>query len=162
MAEYPLVFTFSDTVSGNGFLARVTLNGRALMVREDDKWWMLGVRPAALAACAETPGDAHIEFRKTFTAVLFDSAALVGGFDAFRAEVERLYNERDEEEERRWNEASSAINQGRVKPEPPFTNLKREAPDTRPMAISVERLDQRQVFTVSDNVLDDVALSAAA
>jgi hypothetical protein len=47
-------------------------------------------------------------------------------------------------------------------PEPPFTALKREAPDVRPVAISIERLDQQHVFTASDNVLETYALSAAA
>ena len=162
MTEYPLVFTFSDSVSGNGFLAKVTLNGRALMVHEDETWWMLGVRPSAFAASAETPAGAHIEFRKTFTAVLFDSATIAYDFEAFKAEVERFYNERDEEQERRWQAASDAMIQGLATPEPPFTSLKRESPDARPLTICVERLDQRHVFAPSENVLDTFALSAAA
>ena len=53
MASYPVMFTLRDTVSGNGFLAGITLTGRALMKREDDeKWWIYGVRPAAIARVA--------------------------------------------------------------------------------------------------------------
>ncbi len=49
MPDYPVMFTVRDTVSGNGFLAGITLTGRALMTREaDGKWWVYGVRPVPL------------------------------------------------------------------------------------------------------------------
>jgi hypothetical protein len=162
MAEYPLVFTFQDAVSGNGFLAGVTVSGQALIAKEDDQWWMLGVRPAALASKGETPPAAYIEFRKSFTAVLFDAASQAATFEDFKAEVERFFYERDEAEERRWQAAGDAIREGRVTPEPPFSELKRESPSERPTALSVERLDKQLTFTASDNVLDSYALSTAA
>jgi len=164
MAEYPLVFTFSDKVSGNGFLAGVTVSGRALVVKEDGQWWMLGVRPSAIAAHGETPAGAYIEFRKAFTAVLFDSAALTPTFEAFKASVEQFFNDRDMVEEKRWQDAGEAIRSGEVTPEPPFSELKRESPEGRPAMISVERLDvlEPKVFSANDNVLDSYALSTAA
>ncbi len=45
--HHPMMFIFRDTISGNGFLAGITLSGRALMMEEDGKWWMYGVRPGA-------------------------------------------------------------------------------------------------------------------
>jgi len=162
MSEYPLVFTVHDAIAGNGFLAGVTMSGRGLMVKEDDLWWMHGVRPAAITAKGETPAGAYLEFRSALTAALVDAAVEAANFEGFKAEVERFFYERDEAEERRWHEAGDAIRQGRVVPEPPFTALKREAPDVRPVVISIERLDQQRVFTASDNVLETYALSAAA
>ena len=162
MPEYPLVFTFSDKVSGNGFLANVTINGRALVVKEGELWWMVGVRPAAIAEKGDSPGGAYVDFRRAFTAVLYDAAAVAVGFDAFKAEVERFFYERDETEEQRWNAAGEAIRSGAVTPEPPFAALPREAPQARPVAISVDRIDGQQSFTANDNVLDSYALSAAA
>ena len=162
MPEYPLVFTFTDKVAGNGFLANVAINGRALMAKEDAFWWMLGVRPAALAEKGESPGGAYVDFRRAFTATLFDAASMADGFDSFKAEVERFFYERDETEEQRWNAAGEAIRSGAVTPEPPFASLPREVPQARPVTISVERLDNQQTFTANDNVLDSYALSAAA
>lgn len=162
MPEYPLVFTFKDVVAGNGFLAGVVINGRALMTQEDERWWMLGVRPAALAAPGDTPPAAHLEFRNAYRAVLFDMAARVSGYEAFRAEVESFFNEQDEREEKRWGDAGEAIQKQKVTVEAPFDGLKREPPAARPVSVHVERLDKTQHFTPNQNVLDSYALGAAA
>lgn len=166
MAEYPIVFTFKDTVSGNGFLAGVTINGRALMTREDDKWWTFGVRPAAIAASADggvDPFAAYVAFRNAFSAALYDAAFSADSYEQFKAEVERFFYERDESEEARWEAAGAAIRNGAVTPEPPFDQLKRESPTARPTSLSIERLDKpQQTFKPSDNVLDSYALGTAA
>jgi hypothetical protein len=163
MADYPIVFTFNDAVAGNGFLAGVTLSGRAVLTKENGSWWAYGVRPAALAASGETALGAYLEFRKSFTAVLFDTASFSGTFEAFKAEVERFFHERDEAEEQRWQTAGDAIRNGLVELEPPFDKMPRVAPDVRPVSISVERLDRPEaVFTASDNVLENHALATAA
>ncbi len=164
MSEYPLVFTVRDAIAGNGFLAGVTLSGRGLMVKErDDIWWMYGVRPAAIAARGETPAGAYLDFRTTLFATLVDAATEAVCFEGFKAEVERFFYERDQSEEQRWQAAGDAIRRGEVVPEAPyFTGLKREAPDARPVTISVERLDTQHVFTASDNVLETYALIPAA
>ena len=162
MAEYPVIFTISDVVSGNGFLAGVSINGRALIAHEDEAWWTLGVRPAAIAESDETPFGSYSKFRVAFKAYLIDTAAFAPTFESFKAEVERFFYERDEVEEQRWHDAGQAIRQGKVEIEAPFTDLKRE-PEPRPVGISVERLDkQAQVFTPADNVLDSFALAPAA
>lgn len=165
MADYPVVFTISDVVSGNGFLAGVSISGRALIVKEtDEAWWTLGVRPAAIAETADAPIAAYGKFREALKAYLIDTACTAENFESFKAEVERFFYERDEAEEQRWHDAGVAIRQGKVLLEAPFDNIKRE-PEPRPVGISVERLDKpAQVFTPADNALDTVAvvLSAAA
>ena len=52
--EHPIMLTLRDVISGDGFLAGITLSGRALMRQEDGAWWMYGVRPAAIAEYGET------------------------------------------------------------------------------------------------------------
>jgi hypothetical protein len=44
MTNCPVMFTFQDTVSGNGFLSGIEIHGRAIMTREDDGKWC-GVVP---------------------------------------------------------------------------------------------------------------------
>ena len=162
MAEYPLVFTYQDAVSGNGFLAGVEISGRGLAAEEDGKWWVYGVRPAALAASGETFEGAYLAFRNTYRAVLFDAAAQATGFDAFKAEVERFFNERDQAEEDRWAAAGKAIQDKKVAVQAPLDSLKREPPDARPVSVKVARLDKPQQFTPAQNVLDSFAIGAAA
>src|SRR5258708_4700165 len=92
LAHHPLMFTLRDVISGTGFLAGVTLSGRALMVQEDGKWWMHGVRPAAIAESGETPPDASHRFRTRYREVLFDIASEQETFEGFRQEVERFFS----------------------------------------------------------------------
>lgn len=164
MNHYPLMFTFRDVVSGDGFLAGVTVSGRALMVHEDGKWWAYGVRPAALAESGNTPQEAFASFRNRYRLVLFDIAAEAPNFLAFNQDVDQFYYEKDEDEENRWETAFAAIRTGQVAPEPPFDTLPKEAPETRPTHISVERLDNKSAGRIkpSDNVTDYFAVPMAS
>jgi hypothetical protein len=149
------MFTFRDAVSGNGFLAGITLSGRALMVREDDAWWMYGVRPGAIAETGQTPQETFMRFRNAYKTVLFDIAEESGDFEAFKKEVERFYYEPDDEEEHRWMEAFLDLRSGRVEPEAPFSSLPKESPETRPSQIAVECLTADGTrFTPTDNIPD--------
>lgn len=159
-AQYPVVFTITEVVSGNGFLAGVSINGRALIAHEDGAWWTLGVCPAAIAEMDQTPLESYCRFRETFKGYLVDTASSVRDFEAFKAEVDRFFYERDEVEEQRWHAAGEAIREGKVEVEAPFDGLKRE-PDPRPVGISVERFDTPEAkFTPASNVnaIDRLAL----
>jgi len=159
---YPLLFTFRDVVSGNGFLSGITLSGRMLMFKEDDgKWWAYGVRPAAIAASGEIPQEAHFNFKNRYKEVLYDFAQEAASFESFRNQVENFYYEPDEEEERIWEAAVQAIRSGTLVPEEPFSNLPKQAPETRPSSISVQRLDQAITrYAATDNVPDLFATAA--
>jgi len=164
MTDYPVMFTVRDTVSGNGFLAGVTLTGRAIMCLEDGKWWVYGVRPAAIAESGETPQEAFLRFRNSYKNVLFDFASCAEKYENFREAVEVFYHQLDQEEEDRWVSAFHALRKGVVKPEPPFfSELPKENPDTRPTQIAVERLDKPEArYTATDNVTDNLLMAKAA
>jgi len=163
MANYPLMFTFRDAVSGNGFLAGITLSGRALMVEEEDgSWWMYGVRPAGIAEAGATPQEAYFRFRNRYKSVLFDIAEETRDFEAFRKLVEGFYSEPDHDEEKRWEDAFRALRSGIVVPERPFSDLPRESPESRPSQIAITRLDEIRRFQASDNVSDTFVMAAAA
>jgi len=162
MAEgnhHPLMFVFRDVISGRGFLAGITLSGRALMVEEDGKWWIYGVRPGAIAECGDGMSDAFARFRTAYKEVLFDVAGEYDTFDGFKQEVERFFYEPDVEEEQRWEDALTTIRKSSMNPPAPFAALPRVAPETRPTQISVERLDsENRRFMPSDNVSDTYLL----
>lgn len=163
--HYPLMFTFRDAVSGEGFLAGVTITGRALMVPEEDgSWWLYGVRPGAIAEGGKAPEEAYLKFRNTYKAALFDAAAESPTYDAFRRQVEAFFYQPDNQEETRWETAFRAMREGRSPAEGPLSSLPRQDPQTRPAQISVTRLDcvGEQRYVPSDNVPDTYSLAEAA
>src|SRR5437773_2171380 len=97
--HYPLLFTFRDVISGDGFLAGITLSGRALMELEQDRWCIYGVRPGAIAESGITPQEAFLRFRNRYKEVLFDIAEEYRAFDKFKEEVEQFFYQPDQEEE---------------------------------------------------------------
>lgn len=160
------MLTLRDAISGDGFLAGITLSGRALMRKEDDdKWWMYGVRPAGIAASGSTIEETFSHFRNRYKEILFDIAQESESFDAFKNEVERFYYEADQdnEDERMWEKALHAIRTGNLTPPEPFASLPREAPESKPSQITIERLDREgKRFMPSDNVTDTYSLPQAA
>ena len=141
---YPLMFTFRDTIYGNGYLAKVTLSGRALTVRDDGEWWMYGVCPSGMAANGETPQSAFSLFRERYEQVLFDFALDADGFSDFRTHVNKFFHEnpRDLEDVARWETSFRLIREGQVEPEAPFSTLPHEKPENRPPKVEVARMDQ--------------------
>jgi hypothetical protein len=165
MTNYPVMFTFKDVVSGNGFLSGVTMSGRALMCKESDgNWWVYGVHPGGMAQFGPSAMEAFSKFRASYTTVLFDIAEEASNFDAFKTEVELFYNECGEGEEARWDAAAKAFRDGTIVPEEPFSKLPRHAPESRPCGVMLERLDQIESnrFSSKQNVADTFELPVAA
>jgi hypothetical protein len=151
------MITLRDAISGDGFLAGITLSGRALMREDDGQWWMYGVRPAGLAASGHSVEDAFLRFRNAYKEALFDIAQEHANFDDFKKEVERFFfeDDADDEDARVWESALTAIRAGKLEPPEPFAKLPRESPESKPSQITVERLDAvGKRFTPSDNVTD--------
>jgi len=162
LTSYPLIFSFRDAVAGEGFLACVTISGRARMVKEDGKWWVYGVAPGALAENGSEPLAAHAAFRDAYRKVLYDLAADAETFEGFKELVEGFCRP-DDAEQALWFEAAEAIRSGKVTPEPPFSELPRVNADARKCTVMVERLDQPQrIFSTKDNELDEYAITVAA
>jgi hypothetical protein len=165
MKSCSLIFGFRDAVSGPGFLAGVAVEGRALMVQEGDgEWWMYGVQPGGLAAKGAGPAEAHAAFRDAYKKVLFDIAAFVPDYNAFRSEVDYFYADTDDEDAARWLDVARAIRAGDVAPDAPFfSDLPRKSAEELCCRVTVERLDapQRQ-FNPADNVVDTAVVAEAA
>lgn len=104
----PLFFRYRDVVFGRGFAATVETTGRAICVREGDEYVMAGVEPGGLASVGATAELAGVEFRKTFTTVLFDLADDAPDFQAFAAAVEQFVHETSPATLAEWDEAVAA------------------------------------------------------
>jgi len=153
MTRYPLLFGFRDLVAGNGFVAVVALNGRALLVDEGDGFWMYGVNPGALAGGGQGPGEAQYEFRSVYRSVLFDFAREVESFEDFRQKVEQFFHQTNEANVSEWEEAVAQVRSGQVQAD----WLPRRAAESR-FGVDVVLLEHPEP---SANQLDAVELAAA-
>jgi predicted RNase H-like HicB family nuclease len=127
--------------------------------QEDGKWWMYGVRPAAIAASGDNIDEAFRQFRAAYWEILADMAQENSTFDEFDNKVKRFFNESDadDEDERLWEAALGAIRGGSCEPPAPFSKLPRRSPEQQPSFIRVERVDaeaQDIRLTPSENVPD--------
>jgi len=102
MATYPLVFGFHDVVGGSGFWAEVRIDGRAIMVEEDDGTWFYGVEPGGLAGHGATAQEAHEDFRAGYRSVLADIVEEAEDFRAFRARVTDFLSTVNRPNEAEW------------------------------------------------------------
>jgi hypothetical protein len=114
--QYPLLFTYRDTLFGKGFLVEVqATNGRALCVREsDDDYWVYGINPGGMAAHGADPDAAHQSFRRTFSHILVDLANSSASFDEFQASVHRFFEDTNEGYEVDWRNAIQGVQRGDV------------------------------------------------
>lgn len=109
-AELPFIFTYRDFVYGStGLVTEVNARGRVLAVQEDEGWWMYGVNPGDISACGKTLADAHTQFRKAFTAILYDIADDVVGFEAFSTHVKSFFNQVNKPVSVAWQEAVAVV-----------------------------------------------------
>ena len=159
LSEHPIMITLQDSISGDGFLARITMSGRALMREEGGRWWMYGVRPAGIAASGKNIDEAFLRFRKSYKEILFDIAQESATFDDFRYEVTRFFeeNDADNEDERTWEACLAAIRGATSIPPEPFADLPRRSPESSPSFVRVERVDEQakdKRLMPSDNVPD--------
>lgn len=159
------MLTLQDSISGNGFLARITMSGRTLMRLEDGEWWMYGVQPAAIAASGENIDEAFRNFRASYKQILMDIAQESRTFKDFETQVIKFFeeNDADNEDERSWEEALGTIRGvGGCEPPAPFSKLLRQSPEKNPSFIKVERVDAEAKdvrLTPSENVQDVYAYS---
>ncbi len=105
MTRCPLVFDQRELVEGDGFVARVSLSGRALLTQEGGEVWVEGVNPGGFAASGKSPAEALAEFSTAFRTILFDIASDAASFEAFREEVQRFFEETSGPALQEWEEA---------------------------------------------------------
>ena len=156
MEELPFIFTYRDFVYGTRLLSEVTARGRVLAVREEGGWWMYGVDSGDLSASGRTPAEAHAEFRKAFTAILFDIAEDASSYDEFAKQVKAFFSQINEPVQVAWREAVAIVRSKRLAEDTDMTVL---PADTR-MSIEVV-LKQQSDFTTDLNQLDEEPALAA-
>ena len=162
------MISLQDAVTGDGFVARITLSGRTLIKLEDDgKWWMYGVQPAGIAASGSNIDEAFLRFRTGYKEILSDIAQESRDFAAFRDEVERFFSEPDvdDEDARLWDYSLETVRSANCQLPAPFSGLPRQTPESHPFSIEIERVDtesrnQHFVPNIADNYFYSVPKAA--
>ena len=152
MTNYPLLFGRRELVEGNGFVARVSVSGRALLVDEDGEVWVEGINPGGFSAKGNSPGEALAAFCSAFLAVLFDIASEAATFQDFRREVHKFFDETDTAALHEWEEAVRRVKTGQLDAE----WLSKKRADTR-LGIEVAEVSSP---AAANNELGDTALAA--
>jgi hypothetical protein len=153
MVEYPLFFTYRDLIVGNGFVAGVSADGRALLSQDEEGYWMYGVNPGAVAGGGKERAEAFHEFRQGYRAVLHDLASEAPSFEAFRDAVGKFFYEVNEPNARDWEAARRAVRNGSVTSDLPKVR------DPKETHVNVVLID---TFDPAANALDDEIPEALA
>ena len=116
MKNYPIIFGFRDLVQGEGYLAGVAVEGRALIHEEEGEYWIEGVHPGGFSAVGHSPAAVLEDFRRSYREILFDIATDASSFEAFEEEVERFYHGHGASERmfREWQAAVEDVRAGRT------------------------------------------------
>jgi hypothetical protein len=106
----PLLVSFNQVVVGNGFVAGVQVNGRALQETEaDGEVWITGVAPVGFAAGGADRGDAFQKFRSAWSACLFDIVAEAKSFADFKRDCEAFLGSQQDSITALWQSAVDAV-----------------------------------------------------
>ncbi len=152
----PFLFTYNDSVFGPGFLAEVTTHGRVLAAQDDGVWSLYGVQPGDVSGDGKTASEAQAEFRKAFTAVLYDIAEDAPNFDAFKKAVQEFVLQANGPYLQEWREAVNRVRESKLAER---TECRVESADSE-VTVVVE-MKQARNFSPADNVLDPEPALAA-
>ena len=106
----PFIFNYRDKVVVHNTLAEVVIRGRLLALLEaqpdgsDGGVWIYSVQPGELSGSGDNLGEAHADFRQSFTAVLYDIADDSSSQQEFQTAVQAFFNQVNEPVAKEWRE----------------------------------------------------------
>lgn len=115
MDQLPILFARRDLILGNGFVAGVSISGRALLTQESDsEFWCEGINPGGFAAQGSTYAEAFNAFGEEYLKVLFDIAADSANYDAFQEGVQAFFDNPSPTLLTDWDAAVDAVRRGEL------------------------------------------------
>lgn len=157
MTSYPVLFGYRDVVTGRNFVAFIKADGRALLAKENDGYWLFGVQPGGLSAGGKEVSEASREFKMRYLSVLFDIAEEAASFEAFKSEVEQFFGQTSASTQMEWEEAHARVRSGELS----HDGLPRRDAASRPPRIEILELDDGVEREPADyNVFDEFAEAA--
>ena len=150
MKKYPLVFRFHDMITGKGFMAEVIMDGRMLLVNEEDgDFWMFGVQPGGVSGGGCGRDAAFREFKMIYLSVLHDIAAESSTFEDFEQGVTEFFSEVNDPNKRDWRDVLKEVRKGNLT----LTNINRVDADKRPPSLTVRHFIDPALANPTNNSL---------
>ncbi len=153
MQTLPLLFSFREKVVGKGFLAEVSMSGRALLEIEEidgeSEVWISGVQPVGFSGGGRNREEAFEDFHQMWTTILYDLMAEADDFQAFEASAKEFLAAQSPNISKLWDDAVVEVRK-RNHSDP---GLKTQAAST-PVTFEVEELP----LTPAANQIDGAAL----
>lgn len=154
--QLPLLFTFKQPVFGNGFLAGVSMSGRALLDESNGETWITGVAPVGLAGGGVDRNAAFADFRKAWVEILFDVADETTSFADFKEQAEEFLSSASASMTQEWQaELDEVRRKNYIDPA-----LRRESADGQGIAYQVVELTAQKYASGENEV--EAGLQAAA
>ena len=155
LKQLPLFFSFREIVIGDGFLAGVSMNGRALL-EEGEETWISGAAPVGFAGGGLDRTAAFVEFRRAWVEVLFDIANETASFDEFKQKCDEFLDSSVEALTKEWEAALEDVRRKNyVDP-----SLRSLPADDQPLTFEVVKLTARKGGSKQNAV--EAGLQAAA
>ncbi|MHB1665444.1 MAG: hypothetical protein ACYCT7_09330 [bacterium] len=130
MNEFPIIFTFNEVIIvKKGLKAYVSVikgKGQALLIKENNKYWLNGAHPGGMSDGGNTLKEALHNFKIAFRNVLSDIEGDSRNYEDFQNKVSDFFNDVDEEELKRWEEARQELKAGKVSTPEDISILKKE------------------------------------
>jgi len=137
---YPIVFAYPEVISGKGFMARVEIQGHALLVDKPGDVWLYSVQPGVFAGGGTDFATASREFKKSYLSILFDIALEAPTFERFGKEVRAVFETVNEPNLMDWKAALAEVRKNTRLPQ--FGTVQA---DLWPPKIQIKKLDVRTV-----------------
>jgi len=139
MQTLPLLFSFKERVMGNGFLAEVRMDGRALLEVEDNgcglETWVTGVEPVGIAAGGADRNAALRGFHRAWLTALFDLAREASDFAEFERSTQEFLASKVAVISALWDDAVQSVREKKISD----PGLKRESA-SRESTFSIDNL----------------------
>jgi hypothetical protein len=139
MNRYPLIFSFTDTVSVAGFTAEVLTKGRLLASLEPGGVWLYGVNPGGLASGDEDLDRAYVDFRRSFSKVLSDIAEESADLGDFSVKARAFLDETNEPTSKEWMAGVEEVRAGKLD----IPGMERKPAEAKPEMIIRAKTEMR-------------------
>lgn len=137
MNRYPLFFTHGRFVAGQGFMARVEMNGRCILEQTaDDFWSVFGLNPGAAAGQGDCKDVAFRDFLDNVQFVVKAFAEDAASFEEFDALVTEFFTATNPTSESEWHDAVRRVRAGELSRE----DFERQADAEVPPRLSIAQV----------------------
>ena len=158
---FPLFYTFREIIVGKGFIAGVSIRGRATATLEQEEgvpvWEFNGVEPGSFSELGATLNASYFAFKEVLRQILLDLATSSKNYEQFQRRVQGLVDQVNRPEEKDWIQAREAVRRGDLGS--PLSEMEREENEDRATLKVTPMYEQQQATAPNLNPLSEASYS---